>query len=300
MEFYSQTNTRSNDCRNNLRRLVVTTTTTTATPAIIPNHYTIPPSKSAAAAASSSNSRMISPVTSHFPLFTMDEKDYRESWLLNAFSDDNNDSKPMMHQDDDFPTTTTTATTTTTHDNSYSTHLSETTSSLMDEEDDEINNDDICELSETLLQQEIGSPRIKEDEDDLPDDDNGNGNDDDDDEEEEVEVSKVGATRCGTDPKTADGASSSSSSSTSLVGIPSKFDILCGQSRICASHTGNRRFQVLLDLYAPRYELISSKQEKMLLTKEIVASINQSGGRFLKYKDGYLASCCCCTNNCCC
>lgn len=70
------------------------------------------------------------------------------------------------------------------------------------------------------------------------------------------------------------------------VGIPSKFDILCGQSRICASHTGNRRFQVVLDIYAPKYDAASNKQEKMALTKEIVACIDSAGGRFLKYKDG--------------
>lgn len=64
------------------------------------------------------------------------------------------------------------------------------------------------------------------------------------------------------------------------------FDVLCGQSRICANHTGNRRFQVVLDLYAPKYDIATSKQEKMTLTKEIVACIGTSGGRFLKYKDG--------------
>jgi hypothetical protein len=70
------------------------------------------------------------------------------------------------------------------------------------------------------------------------------------------------------------------------VGLPGKFDVLCGQSRICASHTGNRRFQVVLDIFAPRYDAVSSKQEKMTMTKEIVASIQHAGGRFLKYKDG--------------
>ncbi|CAJ1922541.1 unnamed protein product [Cylindrotheca closterium] len=70
------------------------------------------------------------------------------------------------------------------------------------------------------------------------------------------------------------------------VGLPSKFDVLCGQSRICANHTGNCRFQVVLDIYASRYEAAKSKQEKMMLTKEIVGCIATSGGRFLKYKDG--------------
>lgn len=70
------------------------------------------------------------------------------------------------------------------------------------------------------------------------------------------------------------------------VGIPSKFDILCGQSRICANHTGNRRFQVVLDIYSPKYDAAKSKNEKMTLTKEIVGCIASAGGRFLKYTDG--------------
>jgi len=74
------------------------------------------------------------------------------------------------------------------------------------------------------------------------------------------------------------------------VGLPSKFDVLCGQSRICANHTGNRRFKIILDLYASKYQAanqaVKSKQEKMMLTKEIVRCIASSGGRFLKYKDG--------------
>eukprot|EP00538_Stauroneis_constricta_P004651 CAMPEP_0119572270 /NCGR_PEP_ID=MMETSP1352-20130426/44536_1 /TAXON_ID=265584 /ORGANISM="Stauroneis constricta, Strain CCMP1120" /LENGTH=454 /DNA_ID=CAMNT_0007621955 /DNA_START=62 /DNA_END=1426 /DNA_ORIENTATION=+ len=73
------------------------------------------------------------------------------------------------------------------------------------------------------------------------------------------------------------------------VAIPSKFDVLCGQSRICANHTGNRRFQVVLDIYASTYQKANTKQEKMSLTKEIVGCIASSGGRFLKYKDGVWA-----------
>jgi hypothetical protein len=70
------------------------------------------------------------------------------------------------------------------------------------------------------------------------------------------------------------------------LGLPTKFDVLCGQSRICANHTGNRRFQVVLDIYSPKYEAAKSKQDKMMLTKEIVSCIATSGGRFLKFNDG--------------
>lgn len=69
-------------------------------------------------------------------------------------------------------------------------------------------------------------------------------------------------------------------------GVLTKYDVLCGQSRACANHSGNKRFQNVLDLYAPKYNAVSSKQEKMALTKEIVSCISASGGRFLRYKNG--------------
>lgn len=68
---------------------------------------------------------------------------------------------------------------------------------------------------------------------------------------------------------------------------PTEFDILCGQSRVCANHMGNKRFQAVLDMYAPKYQAATTKQEKMMLTKEIVACIKEdTGGRFMKRKDG--------------
>lgn len=70
------------------------------------------------------------------------------------------------------------------------------------------------------------------------------------------------------------------------VEMPTKHDILCGQSRVCASHAGNRYFQDVLDDFAPRYHVATSKQEKMVMTKDVVATIHSSGGRFLKFKDG--------------
>ncbi|KAL3932649.1 MAG: hypothetical protein SGBAC_010752 [Bacillariaceae sp.] len=66
---------------------------------------------------------------------------------------------------------------------------------------------------------------------------------------------------------------------------PTPFDVLCGQSRTCANHSGNRRFQSVLDSYAAKYEAAKSKQEKMTLTKEIVGCIGAAGGRFLKFKN---------------
>lgn len=65
---------------------------------------------------------------------------------------------------------------------------------------------------------------------------------------------------------------------------PTDADILCGQSRVCANHPGNRFFQQVLEEFAYRYELATSKQEKMCMTKEIVSRIHNSRGRFLKQK----------------
>ncbi|CAJ1922571.1 unnamed protein product [Cylindrotheca closterium] len=66
---------------------------------------------------------------------------------------------------------------------------------------------------------------------------------------------------------------------------PTPYDVLCGQSRACANHSGNKRFQATLDMYASKYDAAKSKQEKMTLTKEIVGCIAANGGRFLKFKN---------------
>jgi len=71
------------------------------------------------------------------------------------------------------------------------------------------------------------------------------------------------------------------------VEVPTNSDILCGQSRVCASHPGNRTFQNVLDRFAHQYDNATSKQEKMCMTKEVVRIIQiDNGGHFLKFKDG--------------
>lgn len=72
-------------------------------------------------------------------------------------------------------------------------------------------------------------------------------------------------------------------SSSTSTDIPTKYDVLCGQSRTCADHPGNQRFQAVLDMYVTKYQQATSKQEKMAITKETVQIINNSSGRFLKY-----------------
>jgi len=70
------------------------------------------------------------------------------------------------------------------------------------------------------------------------------------------------------------------------VETPTEYDILCGQSRVCSNHRGNKCFQVVLDQFAERYDAATTKQEKMTMTKEVVSILHNAGGRFLKLKDG--------------
>ena len=137
------------------------------------------------------------------------------------------------------------------HGDSYSTALSDATTSLMDEEDE------VREAASNIQPQQAHQSTPSSNKSttaEIP----------------EANSAPPAVTHC----------------SSSSIDVPNKFDILCGQSRICATHTGNCRFQVVLDIYAPKYENISSKQEKMALTKEIVECIHMAGGKFLKYKDG--------------
>ena len=78
---------------------------------------------------------------------------------------------------------------------------------------------------------------------------------------------------------------------------PTDYDVICGQSRRCAYHTGNKRFQAIIEKYAGRYKTSSklTKNEKMTVTKNVVACIHDTNessngnnnnclrGRFLRY-----------------
>jgi len=66
---------------------------------------------------------------------------------------------------------------------------------------------------------------------------------------------------------------------------PTDSDVLCGQSRTCSNHPGNKNFQDILDNFSHKYDTATSKQEKMCMTKEIVSKIHSSGGRFLRLKN---------------
>jgi len=70
------------------------------------------------------------------------------------------------------------------------------------------------------------------------------------------------------------------------IEAPTNRDILCGQSRVCLSHPGNRAFLRILEDFAHKYDSASNKQEKMCMTKEVVSMVHNSGSRFLKLEDG--------------
>lgn len=193
------------------------------------------------------------PIYSNAEVFMMDEVDYDELLLLNALEDD--DHKHHHHHNHHKYITSAAI---------LSTPISETSSSGFGEDDmddAEFFDDDTVEIVNIVR-------------DDEPSFESNNPS--------AVPITPENKKRVQLEEE----PESEESNEPARVGVPSKFDILCGQSRICAGHTGNRRFQVVLDIYAPRYDASTSKQEKMTLTKEIVGCIHAAGGRFLKYKEG--------------
>ena len=63
--------------------------------------------------------------------------------------------------------------------------------------------------------------------------------------------------------------------------IPGRLDVLFGRGKPIQSHIGNLRYQVLLDKHRLAYEE-AKKYEKLDITKQIVAQVQQYSGRFLK------------------
>jgi hypothetical protein len=66
---------------------------------------------------------------------------------------------------------------------------------------------------------------------------------------------------------------------------PGPFDILLGRGKQHTGHPGNERLQTLLNMHSVRYNATASRNEKTLITQEIVRSIQTSDppGRFLKF-----------------
>lgn len=69
----------------------------------------------------------------------------------------------------------------------------------------------------------------------------------------------------------------------SFVVVPSRKDVCFGRGRAVMQQAGNIRFRKLLDAHRSRYEDSSStKGEKSDIIREVVETILNSGGRFLK------------------
>jgi hypothetical protein len=64
--------------------------------------------------------------------------------------------------------------------------------------------------------------------------------------------------------------------------VPQKTDVVCGRDKEAYGHVGNRRFRVLISLHRDNYQNAKTRDTKTNITKEIVASIRECGGRFLR------------------
>lgn len=69
---------------------------------------------------------------------------------------------------------------------------------------------------------------------------------------------------------------------------PKPFDVLLGRGRWYASHAGNRRLQIFINMHLEEYQATQSRPEKTKITNEILHMVKICGkqpGRFLKYED---------------
>ncbi len=63
---------------------------------------------------------------------------------------------------------------------------------------------------------------------------------------------------------------------------PQPRDVLCGRGISCHEHQGNKLLRQLIDRNLRRYAIADSKSDKSSILREIIRSILQEGGRFLK------------------
>lgn len=66
--------------------------------------------------------------------------------------------------------------------------------------------------------------------------------------------------------------------------VPGTYDVLLGRGRPLQKHSGNLRYHHIIESYQGRYEK-ASKLEKTKLSKLIVQTMKNEGGRFLKQDD---------------
>jgi len=63
---------------------------------------------------------------------------------------------------------------------------------------------------------------------------------------------------------------------------PGEYDVLCGRGRTAYSSVGNQRFYRTIERNMDRYFSLGNRHNKAEIIMEIVASIREAGGRFLK------------------
>jgi hypothetical protein len=69
------------------------------------------------------------------------------------------------------------------------------------------------------------------------------------------------------------------------IDVPRPSDVLMG-SRKVQSHTGNKRYKLLIDDYQENYDACETKIEKTIIASVIVMKVKEYGGRFLSRKEG--------------
>lgn len=64
--------------------------------------------------------------------------------------------------------------------------------------------------------------------------------------------------------------------------VPGDYDVLCGRDKTSFCHTGNKRFRVIVAMNFERYQNCATREDKTIITEEILEGIRECGGRFLK------------------
>jgi hypothetical protein len=68
----------------------------------------------------------------------------------------------------------------------------------------------------------------------------------------------------------------------STVVVPGEFDIILGRGKGYQNHKGNIRYRHIVETKRPVYETLPTKKEKTQLIRDLVKSIYDEGGRFLR------------------
>jgi hypothetical protein len=65
------------------------------------------------------------------------------------------------------------------------------------------------------------------------------------------------------------------------VDVPRTMAVLMGSGMLSQSHTGNARYQFVIDEYQERYDTCETSMEKTIIAVAIVMKVKEYGGRFL-------------------